>query len=75
MDKLEKIIDDEFSCAIIGILNHKLDVISDLVAAHMDIQEYNAIIDELSISLVEISKEYFTQGFLRGIAAAKGNAV
>lgn len=75
MDELDGIITEEFSGAVIGVLNHKLDVITDLVSGHMDEEEYARILDELSITLVDISKEYFTQGFLRGIAAAKGGAI
>ena len=75
MGCLKEIIDNEFSAAVVGVLNFKLDSVSTLVAEHMDAKTYEEIDREMSNLLVEISKEFFTQGFLRGVAAAKGGAV
>lgn len=75
MGCLKEIIDNEFSAAVIGVLNFKLDSVSTLVAGHMDAETYEEIDGEISNLLVEISKEFFTQGFLRGVAAVKGGAV
>ncbi len=75
MECLNEIIDNEFSVEVIGVLNYKLDSISTLVAGRMDAKAYEEIDDEISKLLVDMSKEFFTQGFLRGVAAAKGGAV
>lgn len=75
MSGLEQFINNEFSADVIGVLNFQLDSISTLVARHMDAEAYEEIDAEISNLLVEISKEFFTQGFLRGIAVAKGGAV
>lgn len=75
MDELEKLIDNEFSADVIGRMNFRLDHISRLVSEHMDAGAYQEIDAELARLLVETSKEFFAQGFLRGIAAAKGYAV
>ena len=72
MDTLEQLINNEFSADVIGVLNFKLDSISTLVAGCMDVKAYEEIDAELSILIVKMSKEIFTQGFLRGVAAAKG---
>ncbi len=75
MECLNEIIDNEFSVEVIGVLNYKLDSISTLVAGRMDAKAYEEIDAEISKLLVDMSKEFFTQGFLRGVAAAKGGAV
>lgn len=75
MGCLKEIIDNKFSATVIGVLNFKLDSISTLAAEHMDAKTYKEIDGEMSNRLVEMSKEFFTQGFLRGVAAAKGGAV
>lgn len=75
MGCLKEIIDNEFSAEVIGLLNFKLDRISTLVAGHMDEKAYGEIDAEISNLLVEMSKEFFTQGFLRGVAAEKAGAV
>lgn len=75
MGCLKEIIDNEFSAVVIGVMNFKLDSISTLAAEHMDAKAYEEIDGEMSNRLVEMSKEFFTQGFLRGVAAAKGGAV
>ena len=75
MGCLKEIIDNAFSAAVIGVLNFKLDSVSTLVAGHMDAKTYEEIDREISNLLVEISKEFFTQGFLRGMAAVKGRAL
>lgn len=75
MEYLNEIIDNEFSAKVIGAMNYKLDSINTLVAGHMDAKTYDEIDGELSSLLVEMSKEFFMQGFLRGVAAAKGGAV
>lgn len=75
MDDLLQLIDDEFSVYVIGTLNRKLDAISSLIAANGNGGTNQEIEDEILTLLGEASKEFFTQGFLRGIAAVKGNAV
>lgn len=75
MGCLKEIIDNEFSAVVIGVMNFKLDSISTLAAEHMDAKTYEEIDGEMSNRLVEMSKEFFTQGFLRGVAAVKGGAV
>ncbi len=75
MGCLKEIIDNEFSAEVISVLNFQLDSISTLAAEHMDAKTYEEIDGEMSNRLVEMSKEFFTQGFLRGVAAAKGGAV
>lgn len=75
MECMKEIIDNEFSAAVIGVLNFRLDGISTLVEEHMDAEAYGKIDAELSTLLVDISKAFFTQGFLRGVAAAEGGAV
>ena len=74
MDRLEQLIDNEFSTDVIGVLNFRLDRISGLVSEHMDAEAY-PLDAQISALLVEVSKEFFTQGFLRGIAVAKGHVV
>lgn len=75
MGCMEEIIDNEFSAEVIGVMNYRLDDISTLVEKHMNADAYGEIDAELSRLLVDISKAFFTQGFLRGVAAAKGGAV
>lgn len=75
MGCIEEIIDNEFSAEVIGVMNFRLDDISTLVAEHMDADAYGKIDAKLATLLVDISKAFFTQGFLRGVAAAKGGAV
>ncbi len=75
MGELGQLIDNEFSVSVIGFLNLKLDGICDIVSENMDGSAYEKIEDEIATLLVDTSKEFFTQGFLRGIAVAKGGAV
>lgn len=75
MGCIEEIIDNEFSAEVIGVMNFRLDDISTMVAEHMDADAYGEIDAKLANFLVDISKAFFTQGFLRGVAAAKGGAV
>ena len=75
MSELGNLIDNEFSVGVIGILNLKLDGICEMAAGSMDAGEYEEMADELSGLLVDASREFFIQGFLRGIAAVKGGAV
>lgn len=75
MGCIEEIIDNEFSAEVIGVMNFRLDDISTMVAEHMDADAYGKIDAKLANLLVDISKAFFTQGFLRGVAAAKGGAV
>lgn len=75
MGELGNLIDSEFSVEVIGILNQRLDGISTLAGSNMDASAYERIADGLSGLLVDASKEFFIQGFLRGIAAARGGAV
>lgn len=75
MGVLEQLTDNEFSVEVIGVMNYRLDEISTLVSDNMDVGVYEEIEDKLSTLLVDISKEFFTQGFIRGIAATKGGAV
>lgn len=75
MGELENLIDNEFSVEVVGILNLKLDGICEMAAGNVDAGEYEGMVDELSGLLVDASKEFFIQGFLRGIAAVKGGAV
>jgi len=75
MGCMEEIIDNEFSSEVISVMNFRLDDISTLVVEHMDADAYREIDAKLSNLLVDISKAFFTQGFLRGVAAAKGGAV
>lgn len=75
MGCLEEIIDNEFSAEVIGKLNLKYESICRLVSDHMDAGEYEGIEAEFISQLVDSSKDYFIQGFLRGIAAVKGSAV
>ncbi len=72
MGDLDRMIDSEFSVSVIGELNRKLDKISALVSANMDRSVYDKLEDELYAQLVSVSKDFFTQGLLRGIAVAKG---
>lgn len=71
MEELWKVIDNEFSVYVINILNLKLDKISSLVSENMDVRAYEGIADALTDLLVDASKEFFIQGFLRGIAVAR----
>lgn len=75
MGELGQLIDNEFSVSVIGFLNLKLDGICDIVSENMDGSAYEEIEDEIATLLMDASKEFFTQGFLRGIAVAKGGAV
>lgn len=75
MGCIEEIIDNEFSAEVIGVMNFRLDDISTLVAEHMDADAYGKIDAKLATLLVDISKAFFTQGFIRGVAAVKGGAV
>ena len=75
MKELWQVIDNEFSVYVIGILNLKLDKISSLVSENMEVRVYEGIADALTDLLVDASKEFFIQGFLRGIAVVKSGAV
>ena len=68
-------IDNEFSVYAINILNLKLDEISSLVSENMEVRTYEKMEDELTDRLVDISKKFFVQGFLRGVAVMKSGAV
>ena len=74
MKELWQVIDNEFSVYVIGILNLKLDKISSLVSENMETRVYEEVEDELTTRLVDVSKDFFVQGFLRGIAAERGIA-
>ena len=75
MGSLVQIINNEFSVKVIDILNGKLEGISALVSAHMGPEGYGEVEDEVTDRLVEASKDFFIQGFLRGMAAAKGGVI
>lgn len=76
MGSLAQVINNEFSAKVIDILNNsKLEGISALVSAHMEPEDYGKIEDEVTDRLVEASKDFFIQGFLRGMAAAKGGVI
>ena len=74
MKELWQVIDNEFSGYVIGILNLKLDKISSMVSENMEVRVYEEVEDELTTRLVDVSKDFFVQGFLRGIAAERGIA-
>ena len=71
MKELWQVIDNEFSVYVIGILNLKLDKISSLVSENMETRVYEEVEDELTTRLVDVSKDFFVQGFLRGVAVVK----
>lgn len=71
MKELWQVIDNEFSVYVIGILNLKLDKISSLVSENMETRVYEEVEDELTTHLVDVSKDFFVQGFLRGVAVVK----
>lgn len=71
MKELWQVIDNEFSVYVIGILNLKLDKISSLVSENMEVRVYEEVEDELTTRLVDVSKDFFVQGFLRGVAVVK----
>ncbi|MCI8873336.1 MAG: hypothetical protein HFH51_10865 [Lachnospiraceae bacterium] len=75
MKELWQVIDNEFSVYAINILNLKLDEISSLVSENMEVRTYEKMEDELTDRLVDISKKFFVQGFLRGVAVMKSGAV
>ncbi len=75
MKELWQVIDNEFSAYAINILNLKLEEISRLASENMDARVYEGIEDTLTGLLVDASKEFFIQGFLRGIAVVKSGAV
>ncbi|MCI8491353.1 MAG: hypothetical protein HFJ04_14150 [Lachnospiraceae bacterium] len=75
MGCLEELIDNEFSVGVISVLNYRLDEIGALVSEYMDAGAYKEAEDRISGLLVDISKEFFTQGFLRGIAVARCGAL
>lgn len=72
MDSLIQIINNDFSVQVIGLLNDRLEDISGLVSANMKPGIYEEIADEVTDRLVASSKDFFMQGFLRGMAAAEG---
>mgnify|MGYP001155213600 CR=1 FL=1 len=74
MAELWQVIDNEFSVYAIGILNLKLDEISSLVSENMDARVYEELEDGLTTRLVDASKDFFIQGFLRGVAVMKSGA-
>ena len=75
MNRLDQVIENEFSSEVVGVLNYRMEEISTLISDYMDAGAYEGIEDKLSTILVDISKEFFTQGFLRGVAAEKGGAL
>jgi hypothetical protein len=75
MKELWQVIDNEFSVYAINILNLKLDEISSLLSENMKVKTYEKMEDELTDRLVDISKKFFVQGFLRGVAVMKSGAV
>lgn len=70
MEELEEIMDNEFSTEVINRLNRKYDSISKLISDHMDSEAYEKIEEKFQNLLVDSSKDYFVQGFLRSMAAA-----
>lgn len=75
MDSLIQIINNEFSVRVIDLLNGRLEEISGLVSANMEPGIYEGIADEVTDRLVASSKDFFLQGFLRGMAAAEGGVL
>lgn len=75
MDSLAQIINNEFSVRVIDLLNDRLEDIGALALAHMGPEEYAKIGDEVTDQLVGASKDFFIQGFLRGMAAVKGGVL
>lgn len=75
MGCLKEIIDNEFSVEIIGRLNLKYECICRLVSDQMDAEAYEGIEAEFISQLVDSSKDFFVQGFLRGMAAAKSGTL
>lgn len=75
MGSLAQAINNEFSARVIDLLNAKLENISALVSVHMEPEAYEEIGDEVTDRLVEASKDFFIQGFLRGMAAAKSGMI
>lgn len=72
MDSLIQIINNEFSVKVIDLLNGRLEEVSRLVSANVEPGIYEKIADGVADQLVAVSKDFFIQGFLRGMAAAKG---
>lgn len=76
MRSFKQIINNEFSAGVIDVfLNGRLEEISALVSVHMEPEAYEEIRDEVTDRLVGASKDFFLQGFLRGMAAAKGGVI
>ncbi|MCI9530445.1 MAG: hypothetical protein HFH38_01605 [Lachnospiraceae bacterium] len=75
MGSLAQAINNEFSARVIDLLNARLENISTLVSAYMEPEAYEEIGDEVTDRLVEASKDFFIQGFLRGMAAAKSGMI
>lgn len=75
MRSFKQIINNEFSAGVIDVLNGRLEEISALVSVHMELEAYEEIRDEVTDRLVGASKAFFIQGFLRGMAAAKGGVI
>ncbi|NBI87830.1 hypothetical protein D3Z47_17195 [Lachnospiraceae bacterium] len=75
MGSLAQVINNEFSARVIDLLNARLENISTLVSAHIEPEAYEEIGDEVTDRLVEAAKDFFIQGFLRGMAAAKSGMI
>lgn len=75
MGSFVQIIDNEFSVRVIDLLNGRMEEVSGLVSANMEPGIYEEIADEVTDQLVAASKDFFLQGFLRGMAAAEGGVL
>ena len=75
MGSLAQAINNEFSARVIDLLNARLENISTQASPHMELEAYEEIGDEVTDRLVEASKDFFIQGFLRGMAAAKSGMI
>ncbi|MEY8392909.1 hypothetical protein AALA98_16455 [Lachnospiraceae bacterium 45-W7] len=75
MECLKEIIDNEFSVEIISRLNLKYDGMYKAVSDHMDAEVFEGVEEELISQFVDASKDFFVQGFFRGMAAAKSGTL
>lgn len=73
---LDCIIISEFSTDIVtNVIESVEDTYSDMLESLVAKEEFDKLDEAISIYVVEVSSAVFRQGFIRGIAAAKGGVV
>lgn len=74
--RLDRIITSEYSTdTVANIIDSVEDTYSDMLCEFVPEDKLEEINDKINIYVVEMSRAVFEQGFIRGIAVAKGGVV